>query len=184
MAHTKQALKRARQNERIRVQERAMRADMRTHMKALEAAMAAKDAKTVAKLARVAQKKLDKAAKQRVHPPERGLAHQGARRPASRAPPPRAAEPRAPGERPPSLRSPAYCSPSEASRLLKVLHIMNADGSISADMRRKLNQVNHLVELFRPVLTEIGSRRGADPRPRRELRELLPRIPPPPLRRG
>jgi hypothetical protein len=38
---------------------------------------------------------------------------------------------------------------------------MNADGSISADMRRKLNQVNHLVELFRPVLTEIGSRRGA-----------------------
>jgi SAM-dependent methyltransferase len=45
-------------------------------------------------------------------------------------------------------------------RLLKTLHIMNADGSISADMRRKLNQVGHLVELFRPVLTEIGRRVG------------------------
>jgi small subunit ribosomal protein S20 len=69
MAHNKQALKRARQNERIRVKNRAMRADMRTHMKAFEAAVAAKDATTVAKLARVAQKKVDKAAKQRVlHP--------------------------------------------------------------------------------------------------------------------
>ena len=69
MAHNKQALKRARQNERIRVKNRAMRADMKTHMKAFEAAVAAKDATTVAKLARVAQKKLDKAAKQRVlHP--------------------------------------------------------------------------------------------------------------------
>jgi SAM-dependent methyltransferase len=38
---------------------------------------------------------------------------------------------------------------------------MNADGSISADMRRKLNQVNHLVELFRPVLAEIARRRKA-----------------------
>jgi SAM-dependent methyltransferase len=47
-------------------------------------------------------------------------------------------------------------STPEASRLLKVLHIMNADGSISADMRRKLNQVNHMVELFRPVLAEIA----------------------------
>jgi small subunit ribosomal protein S20 len=69
MAHNKQALKRARQNERIRVKNRAMRADMRTHMKAFEAAVAAKDATAVAKLARVAQKKVDKAAKQRVlHP--------------------------------------------------------------------------------------------------------------------
>ena len=69
MAHNKQALKRARQNERIRAKNRAMRADMKTHMKAFEAAVAAKDATTVAKLARVAQKKLDKAAKHRVlHP--------------------------------------------------------------------------------------------------------------------
>ena len=69
MAHNKQALKRARQNERIRVKNRAMRADMKTHMKAFEAAVAAKDAKAVATLARVAQRKLDKAAKNRVlHP--------------------------------------------------------------------------------------------------------------------
>lgn len=50
-------------------------------------------------------------------------------------------------------------------KLLQTLHIMNADGSISADMRRKLNQVNHLVELFRPVLEEIA-------RTRREIRVL------------
>ena len=55
---------------------------------------------------------------------------------------------------------------------------MNADGSISADMRRKLNQVNHLVELFRPVLAEIARDTRTHPRPRRELRQLLPRVPP------
>jgi Methyltransferase domain len=47
-------------------------------------------------------------------------------------------------------------SSPEGAKLLKVLHVMNADGSVSADMRRKLNQVQHLVELFRPVLEEIA----------------------------
>jgi small subunit ribosomal protein S20 len=69
MAHTKQALKRARQNERLRVKNRAMHADVKTHMKALNAAVAAKDLKTVATLVQLAQSKLDKAAKRRVlHP--------------------------------------------------------------------------------------------------------------------
>ena len=52
MAHSKQALKRARQNERLRVEEPAMRSDMKTHLKALDAAIAAKDQKAVAALAR------------------------------------------------------------------------------------------------------------------------------------
>lgn len=34
---------------------------------------------------------------------------------------------------------------------------MNADGSISADMRRKFRQVNRLVEIFQPVLDEIAA---------------------------
>jgi SAM-dependent methyltransferase len=49
-------------------------------------------------------------------------------------------------------------APAE-KKLLQTLHIMNADGSISADMRRKLNQVSHMVELFRPVLGEIARTR-------------------------
>jgi small subunit ribosomal protein S20 len=69
MAHTKQALKRARQNERLRVKNRAMHADVKTHMKALNAALAAKDTKTVAALALITQAKVDKAAQRRVmHP--------------------------------------------------------------------------------------------------------------------
>jgi hypothetical protein len=32
---------------------------------------------------------------------------------------------------------------------------MNADGSVSADMRRKLKQVGHLLDLFRPVVARI-----------------------------
>jgi small subunit ribosomal protein S20 len=69
MAHTKQALKRARQNERLKVKNRAMHADVKTHMKALNAAVAAKDAKALASLAQITQAKLDKAAQRRViHP--------------------------------------------------------------------------------------------------------------------
>jgi small subunit ribosomal protein S20 len=69
MAHSKQALKRARQNERIRVKNKAMRADMKTQLKALDAAIASKDQKAIAERARITQSKLDKAAKNRViHP--------------------------------------------------------------------------------------------------------------------
>jgi small subunit ribosomal protein S20 len=69
MAHTKQALKRARQNERIKQRNKAMRSDMKTQIKAIRAAMAAKDDKKVAELLRSTQGKLDKAAKHRVvHP--------------------------------------------------------------------------------------------------------------------
>jgi small subunit ribosomal protein S20 len=69
MAHTKQALKRARQSERIKNRNKAMRSDMKTQIKALRAAIAAKDDKKVAELLHSTQGKLDKAAKHRVmHP--------------------------------------------------------------------------------------------------------------------
>ncbi len=38
---------------------------------------------------------------------------------------------------------------------------MNADGSVSADMRRKLKQVGHLVRLFRPTLERLFARDAA-----------------------
>ncbi len=45
----------------------------------------------------------------------------------------------------------------ERTTLLKVLHIMNADGTISADMRRKALQVQHLLGLFEDSLTRLQS---------------------------
>jgi small subunit ribosomal protein S20 len=69
MAHSKQALKRARQNERLRAKNKAMRSDMKSHLKALDAAIASKDQKAITAQARLTQSKLDKAAKNRVlHP--------------------------------------------------------------------------------------------------------------------
>jgi small subunit ribosomal protein S20 len=69
MAHTKQALKRARQNERLRIKNKAMRSELKTQIKSIRAALAAKDAKGVAAAVQVTQSKLDKAAKRRViHP--------------------------------------------------------------------------------------------------------------------
>jgi small subunit ribosomal protein S20 len=69
MAHTKQALKRARQNERLRVKNKAMRSDLKSQIKSLRAAFAANDAAAVAAGLKVTQSRLDKAAKRRVlHP--------------------------------------------------------------------------------------------------------------------
>jgi small subunit ribosomal protein S20 len=69
MAHTKQALKRARQSDRLRTKNKAIRSDMKTQIKALRAAIASKDDKAVLTQVRLMQAKLDKAAKHRVmHP--------------------------------------------------------------------------------------------------------------------
>jgi SAM-dependent methyltransferase len=51
---------------------------------------------------------------------------------------------------------------ASAPRLLKALRLMNADGSVSADKRRKLKQAAHLVRLLRPPLDEALRR---TPRP-------------------
>ena len=69
MAHTKQALKRARQNERLRIKNKAMRSEIKTQVKAVRAAIASKDEAALAAAVQVTQSKLDKAAKRRVlHP--------------------------------------------------------------------------------------------------------------------
>lgn len=69
MAHNKQALKRARQNEVLRAKNKAMRSDVKTQIKALRAALASKDEAAIKKTVQVTQAKLDKAAKRRVlHP--------------------------------------------------------------------------------------------------------------------
>jgi small subunit ribosomal protein S20 len=69
MAHTKSALKRSRQNERLRVKNKGIRSDVKTQIKSLRAAITAKDAKAIATQVRLTQGKLDKAAKHRViHP--------------------------------------------------------------------------------------------------------------------
>ena len=66
MAHSKQALKRARQNERIRAANRASRAALKTQLKKVRSSSGGKEATADFQLA---QQKLDKAAKHRVlHP--------------------------------------------------------------------------------------------------------------------
>ncbi|HYC77298.1 MAG TPA: 30S ribosomal protein S20 [Planctomycetota bacterium] len=69
MAHTKQALKRARQSAALNAKNRAQRSAMKTQLKKVDAALAAGDPAKIADELRLAQKHLDKAAKRRViHP--------------------------------------------------------------------------------------------------------------------
>ncbi len=46
----------------------------------------------------------------------------------------------------------------QSSQLLKELHIITPHGSINADTRRKLKQVNHLFGLIKPALDDVFSR--------------------------
>ncbi len=45
--------------------------------------------------------------------------------------------------------------PGQSLELLKALHILTRDGALNADSRRKLKQVNHLVQLLRPALDRL-----------------------------
>ena len=45
--------------------------------------------------------------------------------------------------------------PGQSIELLKALHILTADGKVNQDSRRKLKQVNHLVQFIEPLLQEI-----------------------------
>ena len=49
--------------------------------------------------------------------------------------------------------------PDASAGLLRVIGIMNADGSISARAAKKYKQVNHFVELCRPVWTRLVQQR-------------------------
>ncbi len=50
--------------------------------------------------------------------------------------------------------------------LLKALHVLTRDGGLNLDLRRKLKQVLHLVQLLRPSLDELlaegDDRNGGD----------------------
>jgi SAM-dependent methyltransferase len=49
--------------------------------------------------------------------------------------------------------------PDASAPLLRVIGIMNADGTISADSAKKYKQVNHFVELCRPVWERLVAQR-------------------------
>ncbi|MEX1367903.1 MAG: SAM-dependent methyltransferase [Nannocystaceae bacterium] len=51
--------------------------------------------------------------------------------------------------------------PDDSADLLRVIGIMNADGTISARAAKKYKQVNHFVELCRPVWTRLSQARPA-----------------------
>lgn len=48
--------------------------------------------------------------------------------------------------------------PSEAPKLLRVLGLLNRDASMSADNVRKFSQINHMVSLLEPQITEMSER--------------------------
>ena len=69
MAHCKQSAKRARQNDELRVKNRAMKSTMRTAMKRVEDAVKAQDRAVATVSYTLATQKIDKCAKRRViHP--------------------------------------------------------------------------------------------------------------------
>jgi hypothetical protein len=52
--------------------------------------------------------------------------------------------------------------PGASVELLKDLHLLTRDGDLNADSRRKLKQINHLINLLRPALDDVLAR-FADP---------------------
>lgn len=46
-------------------------------------------------------------------------------------------------------------NPKQSVALLKALHILTVDGKLNQDSRRKLKQVNHLVNFIAPLFTDI-----------------------------
>lgn len=45
--------------------------------------------------------------------------------------------------------------PDQSQELLKALHILTRDGKLNQDSRRKLKQVNHLVQFIAPLIEEV-----------------------------
>ena len=46
-------------------------------------------------------------------------------------------------------------NPKQSVALLKALHILTVDGKLNQDSRRKLKQVNHLVNFIAPLFNEL-----------------------------
>ncbi|WP_058615959.1 class I SAM-dependent methyltransferase [Tepidimonas taiwanensis] len=54
----------------------------------------------------------------------------------------------------------AELRPGQSVELLKALHILTRDGRLNQDSRRKLKQVNHLLQFIEPLLHETLQARG------------------------
>ncbi len=50
--------------------------------------------------------------------------------------------------------------PGQSIELLKELHILTREGKLNQDTRRKLKQVNHLLQFIEPLLQEALDARG------------------------
>ena len=50
--------------------------------------------------------------------------------------------------------------PGQSIELLKALHILTRDGKLNQDSRRKLKQVNHLLQFIEPLLQQVLDARG------------------------
>jgi Methyltransferase domain len=48
--------------------------------------------------------------------------------------------------------------PDQSVPLLKALHILTRDGKINQDSRRKLKQVNHLMQFIKPLIEAVAAR--------------------------
>ena len=73
----------------------------------------------------------------------------------SRAEPKQAGRIRQPAIANKSVEDQLDIRPGQSIELLKELHILTADGKVNQDSRRKLKQVNHLVQFIEPLLQEI-----------------------------
>ena len=51
-------------------------------------------------------------------------------------------------------------APGQSIDLLKALHILTRDGKLNQDSRRKLKQVNHLLQFIEPLLQQVLERQG------------------------
>jgi hypothetical protein len=56
---------------------------------------------------------------------------------------------------------PPELPPGFSPTLLKELHLLTRDGQLNADARRKLKQIQHLVQLLRPALDDLAARHDA-----------------------
>lgn len=68
-------------------------------------------------------------------------------------PPQRASSRRSPAHPDPALRE--LLQPGQSLALLQALHILTRDGGLNQDSRRKLKQVQHLVQFIAPLLHEL-----------------------------
>jgi hypothetical protein len=60
----------------------------------------------------------------------------------------------------PTLHQQLNLRPEQSIELLKALHIVTRDGAINQDSRRKLKQVNHLLQFIEPLLAATLAERG------------------------